>query len=286
MQPPPFQSWLELPDGQRVELVRTITIGRSPDNVLVLTDDQVSRRHAILQAQGDLEFWFVDLGSANGSYVNERRISQPVQLQGGDIIRLSGVRMEFHCGSLTSGHPAGRQMMASTMLSIKQAHCWLMIADIEGSTKLAQQLPPEELPRVTGNWFKACRIVIEECGGNMSKYLGDGFFCYWNDSVNCRASIERAMKDLSEMQATASPPFRFVIHYGPVVLGSVPTMAEVNLHGPEVNFAFRMEKIAGGLSEPILISERAHMKLGGERRLAAQSEVEGFRGKYPFYALA
>jgi adenylate cyclase len=286
MPAPPIQSWLELPDGQRVDLVGTITIGRSPDNILVLTDDQISRRHAIIQAQGEMEFWLVDLGSANGSYINGRRISQPVQLHAGDVIQFSAVRIEFHSESLSSAHPVGKQMMASTMLSIKQAHCWLMIADIEGSTILAQQLPPEELPRVTGSWFKACRMVIEECGGNMSKYLGDGFFCYWNDGPDSRTQIPSVMEKLQEMQATAAPPFRIVLHYGPVVVGSVPTMAEVNLHGPEVNFAFRMEKIAGSLGERFLLSERANAKLGGERRLAAQSEVDGFRGKYPFYAPA
>nr|MCU0780108.1 hypothetical protein [Akkermansiaceae bacterium] len=31
-----------------------------------------------------------------------------------------------------------------------------------------------EVARINGNWFKACREVIEAAGGHMNQYLGDG----------------------------------------------------------------------------------------------------------------
>jgi pSer/pThr/pTyr-binding forkhead associated (FHA) protein len=62
--------WLEQVGGTKVDLRKTCSIGRAPSNQIVLSDEKVSRRHAIVHAQGANEFWLVDLGSSNGTYVN------------------------------------------------------------------------------------------------------------------------------------------------------------------------------------------------------------------------
>ena len=104
----PIQSWLAFADGRRFDLTGSASMGRAPENGLVLADEQISRRHAIIQAQGVGEFWLVDLGSANGTYVNGRRVTQPQALHRGDVIRLSGVEMEFHSEILTGSHMVGK----------------------------------------------------------------------------------------------------------------------------------------------------------------------------------
>ena len=241
----PILAWLEFSDGRLFNLMGAATVGRASENVVVLTDDQISRRHAIMQSQGECEFWLVDPGSTNGSYLNERRISQALQLRVGDVIRLSAVEMTFHPEMLTGAHSAGRQLMASTMLGVKTAQCWMLMANIIGSTQPAQNLSTEELPRITGGWSKACREIIESHGGNIMKYLGDGFFWYWESEPDSAENIRRALADLYPMQSRKSAPFRIVLHHathGTAALGSVPMMAEMNLHGPEVNFSFRIKR--------------------------------------------
>ncbi|MDZ4406165.1 adenylate/guanylate cyclase domain-containing protein [Prosthecobacter sp.] len=280
-----LQSWLRLPDGERHDLNGTCSIGRAPDNTLSLADNEVSRRHAIIQAQGEREFWLVDLGSANGTYVNGRRISQSVRLHNGDIIRIASNELEFATEILSAMHPAGQQVMASTMIHIRQAQCWLMVADIIGSTQLAQTLPGAQFPRMTGTWFKNCRQVIDECGGHMSKYLGDGFFCYWDDTEDGAIQVRQAVAKLYEAQLKVNPPFRLVLHFGSAALGTVPTMNELNLHGPEVNFVFRIEKVASTLKQKVLFSEAAVKRMAAEKevRLVGESAVEGFSATHKFY---
>lgn len=77
------------PDGSTKSFVidgRPLTIGRGPDNALVLQDTRASRHHArIYGRQGAL--LLSDLGSTNGSWVNDRRI-QEIALGEGDRIRL------------------------------------------------------------------------------------------------------------------------------------------------------------------------------------------------------
>jgi hypothetical protein len=77
------------PDGSSRSLVaggRPLTIGRAPDNGLVLADSRASRHHARLYGRrGALVL--TDLGSTNGSWVNDRRIDE-MALGEGDRIRI------------------------------------------------------------------------------------------------------------------------------------------------------------------------------------------------------
>jgi hypothetical protein len=65
---------------------RPLTIGRAPDNTLVLRDGRASRHHARIDARrGSLVL--SDLGSTNGSFVNDRRV-ESIALGEGDRIRI------------------------------------------------------------------------------------------------------------------------------------------------------------------------------------------------------
>jgi class 3 adenylate cyclase len=141
---------------------------------------------------------------------------------------------------------------------------------------------------MTGSWFKNCRQIIDDCGGHMSKYLGDGFFCYWDDTDDSAIQVRQAVARLHEAQFKASPPFRLVLHFGAAALGTVPTMNELNLHGPEVNFVFRIEKVASSLKQSVLFSEAAmnRMQAENEVRFVGECGVEGFSSKCKFYTPA
>jgi pSer/pThr/pTyr-binding forkhead associated (FHA) protein len=61
-------------------------IGREADNDVVLDDHATSRRHAQIQFQ-DGKFVLTDLGSANGTLVNDQRVTEQT-LSDGDMIRI------------------------------------------------------------------------------------------------------------------------------------------------------------------------------------------------------
>ena len=67
--------------------VTQATIGRSPDNDIPIPDPEVSRRHAQIVRQ-EAGYAIVDLGSTNGTFVNEVRVATLTPLQDGDQIRL------------------------------------------------------------------------------------------------------------------------------------------------------------------------------------------------------
>jgi pSer/pThr/pTyr-binding forkhead associated (FHA) protein len=83
---------LEL-SGERVPIDIAVTIGRSAECDLNIQDTYLSSRHArVANDNGDLSI--EDLGSTNGTYVNQELIKGRVHLDRGDIVQVGGVLFE------------------------------------------------------------------------------------------------------------------------------------------------------------------------------------------------
>src|SRR5271166_4811392 len=74
---------------------RDIAVGRAPSCDIVLEGDQLaSRRHALLRSRAD-GYTVVDLGSSNGTYINDLEIREAVLLHEGDRISIGGHEMVY-----------------------------------------------------------------------------------------------------------------------------------------------------------------------------------------------
>lgn len=79
----------QTPAAGRVLEVRAGTIGREGCD-LNLADPEVSRRHAAIRGGGrdGAPHTIEDLGSRNGTWLNDRRIDEPTVVRAGDVVRL------------------------------------------------------------------------------------------------------------------------------------------------------------------------------------------------------
>lgn len=85
---------LVLPDGRRIPIGEDpVTMGRLPECDVVLSDPNVSRRHAEVRRRGN-DFVVVDLGSTNGTRVNGQG-TRDRRLNDGDDIGLGGTVIRF-----------------------------------------------------------------------------------------------------------------------------------------------------------------------------------------------
>jgi diguanylate cyclase (GGDEF)-like protein len=86
--------------GTRFPLVGPrLQLGRAPDCDICLENPGISRRHAELRAEphADGEQAVLhDLGSSNGTYVNDLRLEAPAVLADGDLVRLGNVVLKFY----------------------------------------------------------------------------------------------------------------------------------------------------------------------------------------------
>jgi hypothetical protein len=77
------------------------SVGRLPDNDVVIRDECVSRRHCAVVVHHDLRCEIHDVASKNGTLLNGKRIPGPTKLQSGDQITLCGRRLTFHITELS-----------------------------------------------------------------------------------------------------------------------------------------------------------------------------------------
>src|SRR5437868_1269970 len=277
-------AWLEWPGRERVPLHGNCSIGRSPKSSIVLDSPKASRRHCIINLQNVGEFWLIDLGSSNGSFLNKRRVHQPVRLCDRDQIIIGDYVFTFRQPIEVTGEYQST-FMERTIREIENVACWLLVADIENFTPLSRSLTSDKLATLIGGWVATCKEIIEAHEGMIDKYLGDGFFAYWRDDVNATKDVANALAPLKQAQARNEPRFRLALHFGFVAIGGVPSMGEESLMGKDVNFVFRMEKLAGSLKILLLTSAAGKDKLGSliKAEPAGAHELKGFEGKHEFF---
>lgn len=81
----------------------TATIGRQAGNDICIPEQHVSRQHAVINYR-DGVFMITDLGSANGTFVNDNQITAAFPLASGDVIRLYVPVLQFSAAVTDEEH--------------------------------------------------------------------------------------------------------------------------------------------------------------------------------------
>lgn len=71
-----------------------IVVGRNPDCTISLDFSGVSRRHFNINVN-EQEVTVTDLGSANGTYLNNQKLTVPMVLKRGDMIKIGAIAMKY-----------------------------------------------------------------------------------------------------------------------------------------------------------------------------------------------
>ena len=93
-----------------------VSIGRHGDNEIILPDPQVSRHHAEILMQGG-RWVIVDLGSANGTFVNGQQITGSQVLNHGDLLRVGQTQFRLEI----AGAIAGQDTLVEALLPAEAA---------------------------------------------------------------------------------------------------------------------------------------------------------------------
>lgn len=169
--------------------------------------------------------------------------------------------------------------------SAEPRDCTLMLTDLRGSTRMVGFLDRAESAEILRNYARKMRSVIEQHGGRVDKFTGDGVFAYFGmDSGRPEIAVSAALACANEVNAVTMSFFqqgeiaqtlagnaisiagcRTLLHSGRVMFGEfagVPALV-----GPQVVALFR----ASGHDElfaryPVIITEQFLSRLNPANR--------------------
>lgn len=281
-------SWLELSDGGTFWVSGRCSIGREPDNELVIAGRGVSRHHALLLPIGG-GFTLTDIGGRKSTYLRRRSgekhddtlVSKPTALRDADELLLGEVTLRFRCSRPPATESTGGTTVPFDRVSSRL--CWLLVADVAGYTTLCDQIgSPAALPKLRA-WIAEMRPLLEKHGARINGYLGDAILAYWTCDFNAPDQVLDLGAALRAFQTRSELGFRFIVHHGEVIFSTSDKGEE--LGGQEVNFIFRAEKIAKQLGAGALLSAAAAKSLHVAARCqpAGKSTAKGIRGEHEFF---
>jgi adenylate cyclase len=254
------------------------TVGRSDDNNFVLSDRWISRNHAMLQCTETGDFYLIDLGSRNGSFVNGRRVSIPVTLRNGDRLTFGQTELEFHCPSSSQKNelpaPSDKETLTST-LHVRRLMS-VMVVDIRDFTVLTRQLDEKILSAVIGTWFRQSGEIIRKSGSWVDKYIGDAIMAIWfhgsqgvsrEEAMNILYAVSALHKMTTALSEQYPLPFPLRIgtgvNTGYAMIGNTGSgdRPDYTAIGDTVNAAFRLESSTKQIGLDIALGEDTYRYL-------------------------
>ncbi|GMR15958.1 MAG: adenylate/guanylate cyclase domain-containing protein [Gammaproteobacteria bacterium] len=281
---------------QTIECSSVLTIGRDKNSDIVLKDLMVSRNHAMIRLIGGGDYYLIDSGSSNGSYINKKRVAMPTLLKNGDRVTIGHVVFTFTYQQADSIEKSDTLSLQDTIVvdspDIKQNT--ILVADIRGFTSLSEQVDIKTLTRMMNKWFHNVSNAIFTNGGTVDKFIGDCVFARWEteNEDNQDASIVPALRSawliniITDKLNSSFPEVNEKIRIGVGVntgAASVGIGQDNTALGDAVNIAFRLENASKMLDTDVVLSEAAYQHLpsmywrGKEQHIRVKGKRDSIR---------
>lgn len=117
------------------------TLGRKPENDIVLDNPVVSGQHCAFHLVGVADIYLEDLGSTNGTYVNDRMIRERTKLRDSDLLAIGPYRIRYLQASEepTSSFGETQAMMGTD--SIMPSHPMQAVFEVVSGTSAGLEVP-------------------------------------------------------------------------------------------------------------------------------------------------
>lgn len=281
-------------NSRTMECLSTTTIGRDPSSDILISDRLVSRTHAIIRRLDGDNYYLVDSGSANGSFVNGNRITTPTLLRSNDLIAIGPALITFrHSDQQPHDNEANAFILSTLFLNrVRIQPIAILVADMRGFTPLTESVPIHTLSKIMSEWFHNVSTNIQAGGGAVEKFIGDCVYARWAITVHPEDAVLKALRSALAVQRITQElnvlypdlPQKLRIGAGVNIGDAAVGIGQDNAAiGDAVNTAFRLESASKELGCDIVIGRDAYELLpralweGREHTVSAKGKRESLR---------
>lgn len=244
--------------------------------------------------EGDLDL-FTALANYAAVAVERIRYAQRVEFE-----RQIRSRLErYHSPAVIDLVLQQGEDVSQVQRTLEQARVSVLFADVVGFTALAENLPPDEVAEILGDYFNQSVEAIFSQGGTLDKFIGDCVMAFFGAPVAQPDHAARGVRAAIEIQRTleawnrereergARPVrARIAVNTGPVVVGDVGSSRRVDytILGNTVNVAARLEAAAAGPGE-IVVGGATYSELDDATPVEPLGEIQlkGLQKRVPAY---
>lgn len=172
-------------------------------------------------------------------------------------------------------------------------HAAIWFSDLRGFSSMSQSLPPQTLLDLLNHAFELQVEAVEEAGGDVLKFMGDGMLAVFHGGTGAdaersactaalaaaralptrvaRANVQRAADGVPTIQ------YGVALHFGDVMYGNIgaPHRLDFTVIGTAVNQAARLEGLCSQLGVHTVASSAFAQRCGEPLRPAGSFELKG-----------
>lgn len=180
----------------------------------------------------------------------------------------------------------------------EKAEITVLFADLRGFTRLAEEMPPDQVVVMLNEFFELAVEMIFRFGGTLDKFIGDAVMAFWGvpvrRSIDPHLAVLTALKlqvelfALNERRRRLNKPelgLGVGIHTGTAVAGNLGTQRrmEYTVIGDTVNLASRIQDFAP--PGQVLVSGATRERMGSLLLHSSlpETEIPGRRAREPLF---
>ena len=168
------------------------------------------------------------------------------------------------------GADASRRVLSGDIMrgSCETIPAVIWYFDLRGFTVLSESLPGEAIIDLLNAYFSLAVDAVEEFGGNVLKFMGDGMLAIFDlnevpqarlKAVEAACSLRDAFEALNALRSAEGKPttgFTLSLHAGDVLYGNIggTSRLDFTVIGPAVNTTARILGMCGAVGQTIVIS--------------------------------
>ncbi len=168
--------------------------------------------------------------------------------------------------------------LPTSSVNARRAEVTLLSADLRNFSAFSEARPPEESAAILHYFFVRAAEIIEQHGGQIHEFKGDGLLAIWDGhdekaALQALKAAQRMQKAIDNDMLPQHPPqgleplaLGIGIEQGPVLVGSIgPAQRRTHtLLGDTVTITLRIQEMTAELALPILIGECAARQLADQ----------------------